>query len=384
MSSALRILAIDARVPTPEFDGGSLRLCRILAILRDLGHDVALVPSFPRSFPPFDASLARDEDALDGLGISQPARATRETVEEHLSSGVAYDLIWITGAYVAHRHARSVRTLQPLARLVFDTIDLHHLREYRAAKLSGNVHQMINALNLKRIELATARMADLTVVVSDREGDVLRREDPQIRTWLVPNVHDVIDRPPGFAARAGLLYLGAFTFAPNVDAVQHLVTRIMPATRALLPDVRLDVVGSHPTAEVLALASDHVRIHGFVPDLFGHFAAARVFTAPLLYGAGIKGKVLLAMAHGLPVVASPVAVEGIPARPGIDVMVADTPGAWPAVIGAVYTDQALWERLSTGGRELVRRHYSAARSRDLLGEMLELLGLTRRGANRGG
>ncbi|EQD59703.1 glycosyl transferase, partial [mine drainage metagenome] len=97
----------------------------------------------------------------------------------------------------------------------------------------------------------------------------------------------------------------------------------------------------------------------------------RVSIAPLRYGAGVKGKINTAMASGLPVVATSIAAEAMALTDGVDVLLADTPETLAVTIERAYTDQALWQRLSRGGMNNVRLHFSRARARDVLREILQ-------------
>jgi glycosyltransferase involved in cell wall biosynthesis len=352
-----RLLVIDARILTPNRDGGSLRMFNLLQIFRGLDFDVSFVPSFPQSFPPFAETLREDTAGLHAAGIGLPAAGA--TVDEYLRrAGHLADVILLSGAFVAARHLAAVRRFAPHAVCLFDTIDLHFLREYRAAKLTGNVPRLQSALKLKRTELAIARVVDATLVVSEREKRVLEREDPRIRAWVVPSVQDVHPTPAGLRLRRDLLFLGAYSFEPNVDAMVFFVRHVWPDVQRRLPGVRLRIAGADPTAEIQALEREDIEVTGPVGDLAGCFDRCRVFIAPLRFGAGIKSKLLLSMAHGVPVVASPMAVEGLPARDGEDVLVAETPGEWASQIGRLYDEDALWSRLSANGRSLVHTHYS--------------------------
>ncbi|MDX1380478.1 MAG: glycosyltransferase family 4 protein, partial [Xanthomonadales bacterium] len=101
----------------------------------------------------------------------------------------------------------------------------------------------------------------------------------------------------------------------------------------------------------------------------------RLAVAPLRYGAGVKGKVNQSMAHGQPVVATPVAVEGIHAEHGRDVLVADTVEAFADEVVRLYRDEALWQQISEGGIDNVRRHFSYDAARDALRGVLAALGV---------
>jgi glycosyltransferase involved in cell wall biosynthesis len=128
--------------------------------------------------------------------------------------------------------------------------------------------------------------------------------------------------------------------------------------RAQLPDVEFHLIGSKAPEQVRALHGNGVHFHGFVPTLEPWLDGCRLAVAPLRYGAGIKGKVNMSMSQGQPVVATPMAVEGMFAESGRDILVADTEEAFAAAIVRLYRDEKLWNRLSEGGLENVRRYFS--------------------------
>ena len=106
--------------------------------------------------------------------------------------------------------------------------------------------------------------------------------------------------------------------------------------RARLPDVRFHCIGSHVPADIEALAAHPTAcvVHGHVPDIAPYMDGCRIAVAPLRYGAGVKGKVNLSMAHGQPVVATPCAVEGMHLVDGDDVLVADDAEAFADAVAA--------------------------------------------------
>ncbi|MFL6592598.1 MAG: glycosyltransferase, partial [Luteimonas sp.] len=101
-----------------------------------------------------------------------------------------------------------------------------------------------------------------------------------------------------------------------------------------------------------------------LPDIDPYMDGCRVAVAPLRYGAGVKGKVNLSMAHGQPVVATPCAVEGMHLVDDRDVLVGDDAEAFASQVVRLYTDAALWQRLSDAGLENVHRHFSMDSARD--------------------
>ena len=147
---------------------------------------------------------------------------------------------------------------------------------------------------------------------------------------MLSNVHEVYGRAATFEERAGLIFLGNFEHEPNIDAARMLIDEVMPILAQTLPDVVLHIVG-HAAHEALGQpSSDNVCVHGYVADLTAILAQVRVAVAPLRYGAGVKGKINMAMSHGVPVVATPIGVEGMRLIHGEDVMVAEGAAPSPA------------------------------------------------------
>ncbi|RZA18576.1 MAG: glycosyltransferase, partial [Lysobacteraceae bacterium] len=165
-------------------------------------------------------------------------------------------------------------------------------------------------------------------------------------------------------AREGLLFVGGFRHPPNVDAVLWFVREVFPRIRSLRPGMQFHCIGGDVPAEIRNLSRlDGVHLHGHVPDLQPWLDGCRISVAPLRYGAGVKGKVNQAMAHGLPVVATSPAVEGMHLLDGQDVLVADDAAAYADAVLRLDGDEALWNRITANGRDNVARHFSPEAAR---------------------
>jgi glycosyltransferase involved in cell wall biosynthesis len=188
---------------------------------------------------------------------------------------------------------------------------------------------------------------------------------------VLSNVHEVPGARRAFEARRDLYFVGSFQHPPNVDAMRWFVAAVWPLAATRLPDARFHVVGSGlDPALARELAGERVEVHGHVADLDPYLDGCRLAVAPLRYGAGVKGKVNLAMAHGQPVVATPVAIEGMNLVDGEDVLVAADAGSFADAIVRLYHDAVLWQRLSDRGAENVRRHFSFDAAREALARIL--------------
>ncbi|MCC7256212.1 MAG: glycosyltransferase, partial [Dokdonella sp.] len=265
--------------------------------------------------------------------------------------------------YVAAPFVGLLRLHAPQARLVFDTVDLHYLREQRAAELSSDPALARTAAATRTQELKLIRDCDITLVVSPVEQELLARDAPGARVEVLSNVHEVHGCKQGFAARKDLVFVGGFQHPPNVDAVEWFVREVFGAVRTQLPEVRFHVIGSRVPESIRALADAQVIVHGFVADIMPFMDGCRISVAPLRYGAGVKGKVNMAMSCGLPVVATPIAVEGMHVQAGSDVLVADSAAGFADAIVHLYRDENLWHTLSVNGLANVERHFSFAAAR---------------------
>ena len=369
-----RVMVVTDFIPKPDNDGGSLRMANILALLADLGCQVTLVPNRPEQEPASDLATAGHVARLKAAGVRVLTAPQVRSVTEHLQQdGQDYDVVMLSGGvYIANSHFDSVRQHTPQAVIWFDTVDLTYLRLFRQAKVTGNRPTLREALRVKQRELELASRSDRTLVVSDDEARLLQQDAPGARTHVVSNIHQVHDSAAPFEARSGLVFIGAFRHTPNLDALQFFSAQVMPLVRPALPGARLTIIGADPPGEVLALAAPDVIIAGHVPDLGPYYDACRLSVAPLRFGAGVKGKVLLSLGYGVPVVGTSVAAEGSYLEDGVNMRIADTPEGLARAIVEVYTQPALWQRLSENGLATIERRFSWAAARRQLQALLTL------------
>lgn len=348
-----RVLVIDTCTPMPDRDSGSLRMFNVLRLLVTRGCAVSFLAENPAHGGAYTQALQQlGVEAWWHPWVADPARWMRE-------QGPRFDTVIVSHHYIATVYLPLVRRFAPKATVLFDTVDLHYLREQREAELSGDPARRRAAAGTREQELRLIRDTDITLVVSPYEQALLAREVPGARIEVLSNVHAVVGSRRDYAAREGLLFVGGYRHPPNVDAACWLVEQIFPLIRASQPDIELHLIGGDAPECVRALgARAGVRFHGHVPDLAPYLDGCRIALAPLRYGAGVKGKINQSMAHGQPVVATACAAEGMHLRDGHDVLVADAPQAFADAVLRLYRDRALWQQLSDHGIENVREHYS--------------------------
>jgi GT2 family glycosyltransferase/glycosyltransferase involved in cell wall biosynthesis len=363
-----RILVVDAVTPEPDRESGGLRMFNLMQVLRRAGWKVSFMASNLASVERYSADLRRRGiEVLHHPYVSSMHRYVRQHGDE-------YDLIIVSRVSIADELLPLARRWTRRPKLIFDTVDLHHLREERAARQSGDAAAIAKAAQRRADELRLTEMADCTWVVSTYEQELLQAACPRARVRVVSNIHDVPGCAAPFATRADLMFLGGFGHPPNTDAVLWLAGEILPRVRAKLPAVKLYVVGNNPPEAVRALAGDAIEVTGYVADLDPYLRRVRMTVAPLRYGAGVKGKINMSLAHGVPAVATSMAVEGMHLHHEREVLVADDAVAFADSIVRLYDDESLWQTLSAKGVAHTEKHFSFAAALTSINESLgELL-----------
>lgn len=349
-----QVLILDEEVPRPERDSGSLRQVNLIRLLLQGGAHVVFVPTRREHG-------GAATEALQRMGVEVWYAPFLEGVAGWLRThGARFDVAMLVRHHVAHACLPLLKRYAPQARTVFDTVDLHYLRERRGAEVAGDARLLRNAEHTRASELAVMGQCDITVLVSAAEREQLLADAPQVRVELISNLHDVAGAGAPFAQRHDLVFVGGFRHPPNLDAMEWFIAEVFPIIRARLPQVRLHCIGANAPDALLARAAAQpgVEMHGFVEDIVPYMDGARIAIAPLRFGAGVKGKINLSMAHGQPVVGTTCAVEGMHLQAGEDVLVADDAAGFADAVVRLYQDPQLWQQLADAGLANVARHFS--------------------------
>jgi glycosyltransferase involved in cell wall biosynthesis len=310
-------------------------------------------------------------DALARRGVEVYTGPWLRSIPAHLrDQGSLYDLVWISRKHLAAKYLHHVRRRCRAARVVFDTVDLHFVREARQLAVEGKANAARTDA-LLREELALVRGADVTLAVSEAERALLREHDPDADVRVLATIHEPAPPGPDFAARRGALFIASFEHAPNVDAMRWYVDAIHPHVVAAEPDFVLRVLGTDAPAWLRALRVPGIEYVGPVGELAPHFDAVRLSIAPLRFGAGVKGKISTSHEYGVPVVATSIGVEGMGLVHGESAWVADDPAAFAAGLLRVHDDESLWSGLAAGARRNVAEHFSKANAEAALATLLD-------------
>jgi len=349
-----RVLVLDAETPMPDQAAGAYAAVQEMRMLQALGFKCTFVPQNM-------AWMAHYTRALQRMGVECIYAPFASSIGEVLERrGREFDIVYVTRYYVAQHYIDLIRRHAPQAKIVMNNADLHFLRELRAG-LEHDVPGLLEqATKTRDAELATMRQVDLVLSYTDVEKAVIQSHNmAATKVERCPWVVDVPPTVPGWEARTDIAFLGGFNHWPNVHAVEWFVEHVMPILRKTMPGVALRVYGSKVPESLREKMKDEVDvfIEGWVPTVAEAYNSARVFVAPLMSGAGIKGKVIGALAHGVPTVMSPIAAEGIPVSDGVTANITSAPADWAASIKTLYEDQSKWRSMSAESRQFAERLY---------------------------
>lgn len=312
---------------------------------------------------------------VPGAGGERAVEEMRAAVRRRLREE-AFDVVLFSGkrTFPAIAGLRGV----PVVADICDTTSVRIRGRMRHCGVGRLPALVAEYLQVRAVERRLVRQADHLVFASCRDRDALMPSGPAQGTTVIPNGVDLDywTRSAPERAKGTLVMTGAMDYAPNADAARFLIEEILPRVRRAVPEAALWIVGRDPSKELVELGERHgARVTGFVADVRPYLDAASVFVAPLRFGSGIQNKLLEAMAMGVPVVASPLAADGLRTEQG------EVPPL--AVAGTVeeYADQIV-RRLAevernpapdAEARRFVQRNFVWARSAARLEQVMATL-----------
>jgi sugar transferase (PEP-CTERM/EpsH1 system associated) len=377
----LRILVVSGEPPYPPTYGGArIRLFHLLKQLsprhdftlltlletqEDRGFVKPLEDYCQRVFS-FDSPPATTRPRLcDRVRAPAYRLAFSRQLAEALSNEVRhgrYDLVHIETSRMA--------VYTPLlggCRKIIDAVDSSTLHHRNQAALAQGARARLRACCLQflvtRFERANFRHYDAGVTVAGRDAEVIRQLCPALTVHVIPNGVN----PDFFQFNADspedparLIFTGTMDYAPNVDAVVWFTQQILPQIRRAVPEVRFHIVGRNPTPRVLQLAGEHggVAVEGFAPDLRPHLARSSVYVCPLRTGAGMKNKMLEAMAIGKAIVTTAEGASGNDGRDGEHFRIATSPQDFAEAVTTLLRSPERRHRMGSDARAFVQQHYS--------------------------
>lgn len=212
--------------------------------------------------------------------------------------------------------------------------------------------RLLDAHAWKRYVRALGEQVDAIVVFTDRDRRAVEQYAAGSPVLTIPFAARLPESPlnPRGEDPPILLYFGGFRHPPNANAALRLAQAIFPRVRALHPEVRLELVGTNPTPDMLQMSAEDVFVSGRVDSVVPYMERAALVVVPLRYGGGMRVKVLETLAAGKALVASSRAVEGLDLVSGRDFLLAESDEEFVAAISELLKDERRRTELARGAR----------------------------------
>jgi len=344
-----KILIVAPSLPYYDRSSGNRRLFSILEILSKRYKIIYLNGRWRREVE----SNEKYVNDLKGLGIEVYAEKY-DLVKIMLNN--KFTAAWIEFYSLAEHYLPWIRILRPRCPIIIDSVDIHYFRENLKYNITNNSEDLERAIRTKNRELSVYKKADCVIAVTEEDARILQNDCPDINIDVIPNIHEIPEVNKGRKDKNSLIFIGGFGHRPNVDAVIYFCREILPLVKAKIPQITLTVIGSNIPEEVKKLANGHVKVLGYVPSVTPYLQKSYISIAPLRYGAGMKGKIGEAMAHGIPVVTTPIGIQGVDLVHQENIMIGDTPEYFAKSIIELITDDELYYKLSVNSVNYIRNN----------------------------
>jgi glycosyltransferase involved in cell wall biosynthesis len=237
-------------------------------------------------------------------------------------------------------------------------LDLHNIESVLHARcaLAGKgapalAHRVFQKICRKLEEEWLPRFTYL-LAASQPDAELLRTISPGSQVFVYPNSIPLTAAPPR-SEEDVIVFSGNLEYHPNVSAVRYFKEEIWPDLRARWPGLVWRLIGKNPQAVAKIVSGDpRIELAGPVDDAVLELARAKVAIVPLLAGSGTRVKIMEAWAAGVPVVSTSLGAEGLPARAGEHLLLADHAHTFRDAVSALLASPELRDRIGCAGRYL--------------------------------
>ena len=375
-------LVVAAETPYPLAGGGALRTASLLQYLA-IGHDVDLVvfrqPGAPDPGRQLPAGLVRRVSVVDlpAHGRSFAARTVRNALRvarrmpplvdrfagfgremERVLEGRRYDIGIVEHFWCAPYGEQMARVC---GRTVLDLHNIESVLDQRCAEVESGArawaHRVFSRASLKLERIWLPRFSEV-LTASESDAKRARAIAPGARVRVYPNALPPTPMPPRTDEDA-IVFSGNMEYHPNISAVRFFRREVWPLLRERWPGLVWRLIGKSPEAVRRFTSGDErIQVEGPVDDAICELARAKVAVVPVLAGSGTRLKILEAWAAGLPVVSTTLGAEGLGARDGESLLLADGGHAFAEAVSRLLASMDLRQRVGAAGRRLLEKEFT--------------------------
>lgn len=350
----MKLLIIGFVFPEPASSAAGGRMMQLISLFQSRGWEVVFAS------PAADSEFAAD---LESIGVKRQHILLNDASFDDFVKKLDPDAVLFDRFMIEEQFGWRVAEHCPRALRILDTEDLHCLRLARQQawkeKRASEPRDLFS--DTAKREVASIYRSDLTLMISEFEMALLQEtfKVDASQLYYLPLFATLQPDWKSFAERKHFIFIGNFLHEPNWNAVQYLKESIWPLIRSAMPKAELHVYGAYPSQKVFNLhkPAQGFFIDGRAGDAMEITVHARVSLAPLRFGAGIKGKLLEAMACGTPSVTTSIGAESMQGNLEWNGAVADDPETFAAASVELYNDPERWQQAQENGKAILETRY---------------------------
>ncbi|MGY8924943.1 MAG: glycosyltransferase [Flavobacteriales bacterium] len=369
------VLIIGYVFPEPNSSAAGTRMLQLIDFFINQNYTVVFATSCKKSTNAFD---------LESLNVQVVEILLNHSSFDFFVKDLNPEVVLFDRFMTEEQFGWRITENCPDALRILDTEDLHFLRKTRQQSISSSSGSA-NDFDLNDIakrEIASIYRSDLSLIISEAELKILIDKfkiDCSLLLYL-PFMLDLNENPEqkqhsSFSERTDFVSIGNFLHPPNSDVIFYLKNDIWPLIKSQLPQANLHVYGAYDTQAIRSMHNkkDGFLLHGYVEDAFEVVNSSRVLLAPLRFGAGLKGKLILAMQCGTPAAMSTIAAEGMFGSDQPNGIIEDDPSLFVKKCIDLYTQESLWTEYQNKGDAVLKSRFNKLDHQLKLKERISLI-----------
>ena len=341
------LLVIGYVWPEPKSSAAGTRMMQLLQLFARAQYKIVFASA---------AQKSGFETALNDWGIEEVVIQLNHPSFDDFVQALQPQVVMFDRYFMEEQFGWRISKMVPNALKILDTEDLHFLRHARHQAWKENREVRVSDLqsDYAKREIASILRCDCTLVISSYEIELLQNTfkiDAKLLFYFPLLMEAETHNLPAFEQRKDFVFIGNFWHEPNWQAVKYLKEQVWPILSKLLPQVSLQIYGAYPSQKVLQLhqVKQRFMVNGRATHAADVMIQARVCLAPLLFGAGLKGKLLEAMQQGTPSVTTWIGAEGIAPANDWPGFVAHSPETIAQAAAQLYSEADIWHKAQTRG-----------------------------------
>lgn len=358
--TAQKVLFIGLVWPEPNSSAAGTRIIQLVHLFKNQGYEVHFASA---------AALSDFSFELKSIGVSTHDIALNHHSFNDFIGQLNPSIVIFDRFMIEEQYGWRVQQECPDAIRMLDTEDLHFLRQARQLALKN--HQTTEGTHLfndlTKRELAAILRCDISLIISEVELEILQQQFkidasllyylPFLEEALTP---EVTKEWNSYENREGFVFIGNYLHEPNWQTLQYLKTNVWPLLSQKLPNTSLNIYGAYASQKVTQLNSSREKfiVHGRAENARNTIAKHRILLAPLLFGAGAKGKFIDAMQSGTPIISTSVGAESMQGKLPWSGAITDSLDDLVNEAVKLYNDKTYWLNAQQNGLAIINQRYA--------------------------